>query len=73
MVALVARMGKTRNIYKYLVGNLRGKRPVGRPGCVSEIDINLDLIRNVVDCTALADDMAQRWTVASPVMSLRCP
>jgi hypothetical protein len=33
LVALVARTGNTRNIYKFLVGNLRGKRPVGRPGC----------------------------------------
>lgn len=35
--------GKTRNIYKFLVGNLRGKRPVGRPGCMSEIHINVVL------------------------------
>ena len=40
---LVARTGKTRSIYKFLVGNLRGKRPVDRPGFISEIDINVDL------------------------------
>jgi hypothetical protein len=31
-MALVARIGKTRNIYEFVVGNLMGKRPVGRPG-----------------------------------------
>jgi hypothetical protein len=29
----VARMGKTRNAYRILVGKPEGKRPLGRPRC----------------------------------------
>jgi hypothetical protein len=38
----VARMGKTRNAYKDLVGKLKGKRPLGRPcfRCDNNIKIN---------------------------------
>jgi hypothetical protein len=32
-VGLVARMGEKRNAYRILVGNLEGKRPLGRPRC----------------------------------------
>jgi hypothetical protein len=26
-------MGEKRNAYRLLVGNLRGRRPIGRPSC----------------------------------------
>jgi hypothetical protein len=37
----VARMGKRKGIYRVLVGKPEGKRPLWRPGCGWEDDINL--------------------------------
>jgi hypothetical protein len=39
----VARMGEGRNVYKVLVGNQRGKRPVGRPKCSLQDVISMDV------------------------------
>ncbi|KAJ4429019.1 hypothetical protein ANN_26015 [Periplaneta americana] len=39
----VARMGKSRNAYRVLVGRPEGKRPLGRPRCRWENDIKMDL------------------------------
>ena len=39
----VARMGKTRAIYRVLVGKPDGKRPVGRPRNRWENNIKMDL------------------------------
>jgi len=33
----VAIMGERRNVYRVLVGNLEGERPLGRPRCRWEI------------------------------------
>jgi hypothetical protein len=35
-------MGEIRNIYKFLVGNTRGKRPLGRPRLRWEDYIKVD-------------------------------
>jgi hypothetical protein len=39
----VARMGEKRNVYRLLVGNLEGKRPLERPRrrCIDNIKIDL--------------------------------
>jgi hypothetical protein len=39
----VARKGKMRNIYSVLVGKPEGKRPLGRPKCMWEDNIKVDL------------------------------
>jgi hypothetical protein len=44
----VTRIGKTRNPYKILVGNLEGKRLLGRPRHRWDVNINIDL--KVIAC-----------------------
>jgi len=39
----VARMRDTRGVYRMLVGKLEEKRPLGRPRCTWEDNINMDL------------------------------
>jgi hypothetical protein len=39
----VARMGEGRNMYRVLVGNPEGKRPLERPRCRWEDGIKMDL------------------------------
>jgi hypothetical protein len=39
----VARMGEKRNAYRILVGNLKGKRPMGRPKLRWVNSIKMDL------------------------------
>jgi hypothetical protein len=36
-------MGEGRDVYKVLVGKPEGKRPLGRPRCKWEDNINMDL------------------------------
>jgi len=38
----VARMGEKRGVYRVLVGKPEGKRPVGRPKCRWEDNIQMD-------------------------------
>ena len=45
-----ARMGEKRGVYKVLVGNPKGKRPLGRPRCRWEDYIKMDL-----------EDVKWRW------------
>jgi hypothetical protein len=48
----VARMGEKRNVYRLLVGNPEGKRPLGRPRRRWTDNIKMDLLEiklNVVD------------------------
>ena len=42
-VGRVARMGKTRGVYRVLVGEPEGKRPLGRLGRRWEDNIKMDL------------------------------
>jgi hypothetical protein len=70
----VARIGEERKVYKFLVGEPEGKRPLGRPRRRWEDGIRMDL-REIglegVDWIRLAQDM-DRWRAAvSAVMNLR--
>jgi hypothetical protein len=52
-------MVEKRNVYRLLVGNPEGKRPLGRPGCKWMDNIKMDLLEigvNVVDWIGLAQD-----------------
>jgi len=40
---LVARMGQRRGVYRILVGKREGKRPLGKPWCMWEENIKMDL------------------------------
>ena len=42
-VGHVARMGERRGVYRVLVGKPEGKRPLGRPRCIWEDNIKMDL------------------------------
>jgi hypothetical protein len=55
----VARMGEKRNVYRFLVGKLEGKRPLGRPRCEWINNIKIDLLEiglGVEDWIGLAQD-----------------
>jgi hypothetical protein len=55
----VARMGAKRNVYRSLVGNPEGKRPLGRPRCRWIDNIKMDLLEiglSVVDRIGLTQD-----------------
>jgi hypothetical protein len=39
----MAHMGEGRDVYRVLVGNPEGKRPLGRPRCRCEDNIKMDL------------------------------
>jgi hypothetical protein len=67
-------MGEERKVYKVLVGNPEGKRPLGRPRCRWEDEIRMDL-REIgfggVDWIRLSQ-YRDRWrAVVSAVMNLR--
>jgi hypothetical protein len=63
-------------VYKVWVGNLEGKRPLGRPRRRWEDGIRMDL-REIglggVDWIRLAQDRDRWRTVVSVVMNLRVP
>jgi hypothetical protein len=42
-VGHVADMGEWKGVYRVLVGRTKGKRPLGRPRCRWEDNINIDL------------------------------
>jgi hypothetical protein len=72
----VARMGEERKVYKVLVGQPEGKRPLGRPRRRWEDGITMDL-REIglggggVDWIRLAQDRDRWRAVVSAVMNLR--
>jgi len=39
----IARMGEKSGVYRVLVRKLEGKRPLGRPRCLSEDNIKIGL------------------------------
>jgi hypothetical protein len=67
-------MGEERKVYKVLVGNPEGKRPLGRPRRMWEDGIRMDL-REIslggVDWIRLAQDRDWWRAVVSAVMNLR--
>jgi hypothetical protein len=70
----VARMGEERKVYKVLVGNPEGKRPLGRPRRRWEDGIRIDLREiglGAVDWIRLSQDRDRWRAVVSAVMNLR--
>jgi hypothetical protein len=66
-------MGEERNVYKILMGQLEGKRPLRNPRRRWEDGIRMDL-REIglgsMDWIQLAQDR-NRWRVVNTVMNLR--
>jgi hypothetical protein len=72
----VARMGDKRNVYRLLVGQPQGKRPLGRPRRSWIDNIKMDLLEigvNVVDWIGLAQDRYRWRALVNSVMNLRVP
>jgi hypothetical protein len=71
----VARMGEERKVYKVLVGQPEGKRPLGRPRRMWENEIRMDLMEiglgGGVDWIRLAQDRDRWRAVVSAVMNIR--
>jgi len=72
----VARIGKTRGLYRVLVGKLEGKRPLARSRRRWEDNIKMD-IQEVrfegMDWIELAQDRDSWRTLMSAIMNLRVP
>jgi hypothetical protein len=72
----VARMGQKRNACRILVGNLEGKRPLGRSRRTWEDNIKM-VLREIrwcgVDWIDLAQDMGERRALVNTAMNLRVP
>ena len=72
----VARMGEEREVYRFLMGKLEGKRPLGRPRRRWVDNIRMDLQEvgcGYMEWTGLAQDRDRWRTLVSAVMNLRVP
>ena len=72
----MARMGDGRGVYRVLVGKPEGKRPLGKPSCRWEDNINMDLqeVRcGGMDWIELAHDRDRWRALVNAVMNLRIP
>jgi len=72
----VARMGERRVLYRVLVGEPQGKRPLGRPRRRWEDNIKMDLQEvecGGLDWIELAQDMDRWLALVNVVMNLRIP
>ena len=72
----VARMGEERGVYRFLVGNPEGKRPLGRPRRRWVDNVRMDLQEvgcGYMDWIGLAQDRDRWRTLVSAVMNLRVP
>jgi hypothetical protein len=68
--------GEKRNAYRLLVGNLEGKRPLGRPKRRWVDNIRMDLGEvgwGDVDWIGLTQDRNRRRALVNSVMNLRVP
>jgi hypothetical protein len=76
LAGYVARIGEKRNAYRILVGNLEGKRPLGRPRRRWGDNIKIDL-REIgwvgMDWIDLAQDRGQWRALVNTIMNLRVP
>ena len=72
----VARMGKERGVYRFLVGKTEGRRPLGRPRrrWVDNIRMNLQEVGcGHMDWIGLAQDREKWRMLVNAVMNLRVP
>jgi len=72
----VARLGERRGLYRVLVGKPEGKRPLGRPRCRWEDNIEMDLQEVVcagMEWIALVQNLNRWRALANAVMKLRVP
>ena len=72
----VARIGGEKRLYRVLVGEPEGKRPLGRPRRRWEDNIKMDLheVRcGGMDWIGLAQDMGRWRALVNAVMNLRVP
>ena len=76
MTGHVARMGERRCVYKVLVGEPEGKRPLGRLRHRWEDNIKMNLQEVGCGCMDWIDVVQVRdrwWALVSAVMNLRVP
>jgi hypothetical protein len=72
----VARKREKRNVYRLLVGEPEGKRPLGRPRRRWIDNIKMDLLDigvNVVNWIGPAQDMCRWRALVNSAMNLRVP
>jgi len=72
----MARMRQGRGVYRVLVGEPEGKRPLGKPSRRWEDNIKMDLQEVGGDCgdwMELAQDRDRWRAIVSTVMNLRVP
>jgi hypothetical protein len=69
-------MGEKRSVYRLLVGEPEGKRPLGRPRHRWTDNIKMDLLEiglSVLDWIGLARDRYRWRALVNSVMNLRVP
>jgi hypothetical protein len=69
-------MGKTRNVYKILIGKTEGNRPLGRPRHKWKDNIKMDLQEvgcGGIDWIELTQDRVRCRTLVNMVMNHRVP
>jgi len=72
----VARIGEERGVYRVLLGQSEGRRPMGRPRSRWVDNIRMDLQElgcGYMDWIGLVQDRDRRRTLVSAVMNLRVP
>jgi hypothetical protein len=69
-------MAEKRNVYRLLIGEPEGKKPLGRPRDRSVNNIKMDVVEIVwgdLDWIGLAQDRDQWRALMNAVMNLRVP
>jgi hypothetical protein len=70
-------MGEGRDAYRILVGRPEGRRPLGRPRCRWEDNMQMDLQEEGwgggIDWIGMAQDRDRWWALVNAVMNLRVP